>query len=289
MEYLFKSGIYAIYNKISNKVYVGSAKVLSRRWDEHKKYLRRNIHKNPHLQSSWNNYQETDFDFYVLEFVEFEDLLLAEQIWLDKISQTYEVYNCRMQVSGRHGTRLSEETKRKISETKKAQNLKFSHTEETKKLLSNYFKGIKRKPLTEEHKNKISQNHLRQPMSDSNKLKLIEAHAIEFSIKDPAGNIYFGKNLAEFCREHNLNPRAISAVLSGKRRHHKKWTLPDQNIDLNLKRSHREFDLIDLNGTRYQGTNLTEFCRIKNLNYKGMLRMIYGKRSHYKNWKVYQK
>lgn len=289
MKYLYDSGIYAILNEVTGKVYIGSAKILSRRWDEHKKYLRRNKHKNPHLQSSWNLYSETSFIFLIMEFVDFEILLEREQYWLDKISESYEIYNCNLQVSGFHGRQHSEETKRKISETKKSQKIKFTHSEETKRKMSEIQKTIKKKPLTEEHKKNISLGSKRLPMSDSTRQKIIEATGIEFTIKDPEGAIHSGQNLENFCRLHDIDARAINAVLKGKRRHHKKWTLPDKNIDFDLNQSYREFDLVDPNGVRHQGTNLTEFCKNENLNYKCMLRMIYGKRTHYKNWKVYQK
>jgi group I intron endonuclease len=287
MEYLYDSGIYAILNEVTGKVYIGSAKILSRRWDEHKKYLRRNKHKNPHLQSSWNLYSETSFIFLIMEFVDFELLLEREQYWLDKISESYEIYNCNLQVSGFHGRQHNEETKRKISETKKSQQMKFTHSEETKRKMSEIQKTIKKKLLTEEHKKNISLGSKRLPMSDSNKQKLIEATTIEFTIKDPEGTIHSGKNLENFCRLYDIDASAINAVLKGKRRHHKKWTLPDFDIDLNFNQSHKKYDLIDPNGIRHTGHNLSEFCKTNNLNYKGMYRMTLGKRSHYKQWKNY--
>lgn len=287
MEYIWDSGIYAVYNETAGKVYIGSAKILSRRWDEHKKLLRRNKHKNPHLQSSWNLHSEKSFIFIIIEFVNFETLLEREQYWLDKISETYEIYNCNLKVSGFHGRQHSEETKRKISETKKLQQHRFTHTEETKRKMSEIQKNIKKKPLTKEHKKNISLSSKRLPMSDSNKQKLIEATTIEFTIKDPEGNIHTGKNLESFCRFHDINASAINAVLKGKRRHHKKWTLPDSKTDFNFKQNVNKYDLIDPDGVRHTGYNLSEFCKTNNLNYKCMYRMTLGIRLHYKQWKNY--
>lgn len=285
MEYIWESGVYALFNKVANKVYIGSAKVISRRWDEHKKYLRRNKHKNNHLQSAWNLNKEENFEFYILEFVDFENLILKEQIWLDKILEKYEVYNKNLIVSGFHGKKHSDETKRKISETKKNQNLSFKHTEESKKKISESQKKIIRKPLSEQHKKNISLNSLRIPMSEEIKQKLISMNAREYILKDPEGVIHSGNNLAEFCRSKDLDHRAIGAVLNGKRRHHKKWTLPGNSVDFEENLGYKNFSVIDPEGKIYTGKNLSEFCKLNNLNYKSMRRMLTGERSHYKNWK----
>ncbi len=287
MKYIKDSGIYALHNNVSNKIYVGSARCISRRWHEHIKNLRNNTHKNLHLQSSWNYHKEISFDFYILEFVEFDKLIIREQFWLDKILKSFEVYNINLNVSGFHNRKHSQETKNKISQTKKNQNLKTIHTEETKNKISEILTGQKRKPLSEEHKKRISLNSKKVSMSDQHKTNLKQILSIDFCIKSPDGIIYEGKNVTEFCKLHDLNSRALSSVLNGKRRHHKKWTLPDENIDFNFSKKHKCFDLVDPDGIRHQGTNLSSFCRLHNLNYNCIMRVICGERNQHKNWKKY--
>ena len=55
-----KSGIYQIKNLVNEKIYVGSAINLYQRKCEHFSDLRKNIHDNPHLQSSYNKYGMID-------------------------------------------------------------------------------------------------------------------------------------------------------------------------------------------------------------------------------------
>ena len=42
-------GIYKIVNSINNKIYVGSAKNIKKRWSAHKSDLNKNKHHNKHL------------------------------------------------------------------------------------------------------------------------------------------------------------------------------------------------------------------------------------------------
>jgi len=44
------TGIYKIRNKQNNKVYIGSAVDIKKRWRDHKWNLKENKHHNPHLQ-----------------------------------------------------------------------------------------------------------------------------------------------------------------------------------------------------------------------------------------------
>lgn len=52
------AGVYQIYNKETNKRYIGSSINIERRLKEHKRNLKANRHSNQHLQNAWNKYQE---------------------------------------------------------------------------------------------------------------------------------------------------------------------------------------------------------------------------------------
>lgn len=52
-----KSGVYQIYNPITNKRYIGSSIDVYRRIKEHRRNLKGNRHENQHLQNAWNRYK----------------------------------------------------------------------------------------------------------------------------------------------------------------------------------------------------------------------------------------
>lgn len=58
--------IYKITCLSNNKCYVGSASYYDKRIGTHVSLLRKNKHKNPHLQSAWNKYGEINFTFEVI-------------------------------------------------------------------------------------------------------------------------------------------------------------------------------------------------------------------------------
>src|SRR5438093_11494316 len=76
------SGVYIIKNKVNGKFYIGSSKDLRHRFNEHKFYLNKGIHRSA-LQFAWNKYGEVSFEFGVLELCEEEVLLQREQHYLD--------------------------------------------------------------------------------------------------------------------------------------------------------------------------------------------------------------
>lgn len=67
------AGIYKIINKINNKYYIGSScnciGAYGNRKGSHFSRLRRNKHKNPHLQNAYNKYGEKNFQFIIIEEV----------------------------------------------------------------------------------------------------------------------------------------------------------------------------------------------------------------------------
>ena len=156
-------GIYQILNKINGNRYVGSAMCFKKRKAVHLSQLRRNKHHNRHLQNAWNLYGEKAFAFEILEYViDPEQLIEREQYYLDTLKPEYNLSPTagsnlgivlskatRQKMSEAHkgnkrcvGRRLSEETKRKISERLRGQ--------------TPWNKGLKMGPHTEETKQKIS-------------------------------------------------------------------------------------------------------------------------------------
>ena len=84
-EIVINRGVYAIRNKQSNKVYVGSSSAIEVRTSQHKKTLSQGKHWSIELQHDWDLLGESKFSFEILEKVPLnEDLLDAEQRWVSK-------------------------------------------------------------------------------------------------------------------------------------------------------------------------------------------------------------
>jgi len=190
-------GIYAIVNLINNKAYFGSGHNLRRRRIQHLWELKNNIHKNPHLQHSFNKYGIENFVFIVIKEVESSDLLKMEQFYIDVNTNGYNI--SKNAYSTRLGMKHSQYTKDKISKSKLGKSIKSSpKSEEHKKKLSESNKG---KKLSEETKKK---------MSDSNKGKIISQETrkkIRLSLSGKKRPPEIGKK--------------ISQALTGKKHHRK--------------------------------------------------------------------
>lgn len=146
------SGIYKIINKITDDYYIGSSAHIKQRWLEHKHHLRNQNHCNPILLNAWNKYGESNFDFVVIESVDRDKLLEAEQRYLTASEKDDACYNLHFVARcgpGSAGKPLSEEHKRKISEKLKGRKCSDEH----RKNISNATKG---KIISEEHRRKLS-------------------------------------------------------------------------------------------------------------------------------------
>lgn len=110
------SGVYAIYNQVNGKCYVGHSSSLNIRWLTHQSQLRRGIHHCQPLQNAWRKYGPDALQFKVLELVPCDRiaLYLREQFWIDLIAPAYNVM--RIARPGWLGMRHTEEARRKISE-----------------------------------------------------------------------------------------------------------------------------------------------------------------------------
>jgi len=77
------SGIYEIVCTANGKRYIGSAVCLRARKIRHLREMRGNKHRNPHLQSAFNLYGESVFEFRVIELCDISILKDREQFFLD--------------------------------------------------------------------------------------------------------------------------------------------------------------------------------------------------------------
>lgn len=87
-------GIYKITNLINNGIYVGQTKErFQRRFWLHRWELRNGTHNNPHLQKSWNKYEEDNFSFSVVEICEENDIDEKEKYWISYYRDKGKCYN----------------------------------------------------------------------------------------------------------------------------------------------------------------------------------------------------
>lgn len=137
--------IYAIYNAITGKVYVGKTTYGKRRWYTHKSHLRNNDNlPNKHLQSSWNKYGEKCFKWIVLEECCEEELDDREIYWISYFVSANRKFGYNKGPGGGKG------------------NLGMKHTKETREKMSRKLKehyrlnGYNRQAHSEETKQKMS-------------------------------------------------------------------------------------------------------------------------------------
>jgi len=169
--------IYRLTNKINGKMYHGQTteEDINIRWNKYKKLYCKNQLK---LYNALKKYGPENFLFEVI------DTSSQNQLQLDDLEIKYiniydtmnNGYNC---MPGGKSSKLSEETKRKISNTLKGYKL----SEETKKKISKALSGKIRGPSilkgthrSEETKKKISQSKNGLLFSDIHKVNLSNAH-----------------------------------------------------------------------------------------------------------------
>lgn len=88
------SGIYAILNRKTGRVYIGGSLNLKQRFRAHKLDLKRGVHYNHKLQKEYGKFNEENFEFQILEFVsDCSSLIRREQYWIDNYRQRRKAYN----------------------------------------------------------------------------------------------------------------------------------------------------------------------------------------------------
>lgn len=110
------SGIYAIIHISGHRWYIGQSQNIGLRWAVHRANLRKGNHHCQYLQRAWNKYGSKDFNWAMVELCKIEMLDEMEQWWMD---MTPDLFNVHTVAGSSRGYKISEETRRKISEAAK--------------------------------------------------------------------------------------------------------------------------------------------------------------------------
>jgi group I intron endonuclease len=96
------SGVYKIQSKVKpNRIYIGSAVNIHRRWWDHLHRLKENVHENPKLQNHYNKYGKTDLIFSIIISCEKDVLLETEQFFIDAYKPWFNICKKAGSVLGR--------------------------------------------------------------------------------------------------------------------------------------------------------------------------------------------
>ena len=120
-----KCGIYCIKNKINSKVYVGKAKNIYKRIQQHIYNLRKKSKdENRHLINAWFKYGESAFEYSVLEEFEINEeiLRIQELYWIEKYNATDRNFGYNLMKDSSSGIIVHEETRRLMSERNTGKN-----------------------------------------------------------------------------------------------------------------------------------------------------------------------
>jgi group I intron endonuclease len=182
--------IYRITNMINNKYYIGSAESFARREWQHRNDLKRQVHKNPHLQASWNKYGGDAFVFEILEEIpEGKSTFEVENTYLHTHVGRAECYNINTDAIGmRTGILMSEASKQKLSVNRTGKHAGTEHyrygqtvSPDVRQKIGDTQRGVAKPERTEEHRRSLSianagnQNWLGKTHTEETKNKLRRA------------------------------------------------------------------------------------------------------------------
>lgn len=140
MSYKTNYCVYKITNTITNECYIGVDTYFPKRIGQHKSNLKKNQHKNKHLQYSYNKYGEDNFSFELFyECKNREEMLSKEIEFINLFNSNREGFNKTFGGEGSFGFQHSQESLRKMSSWKRVM------TDEWKQNISKATKGKKKK------------------------------------------------------------------------------------------------------------------------------------------------
>lgn len=250
----YQSGIYQIRNLLNERKYIGSTSSFKKRHSEHLSRLRNNSHCNQFLQRDFNKCGEEFFVFEIVELMNLpDDRLSRETFWIGEYYDNQQnCYNICVKANSTLGRKHSEETKRKLSESKKGLPSSMKgrkHSDATKKKMREAQLGEKNhafgKKVPDEMKNKRVEGLKRSwsegrhkgmlgkvPWNKGTTGNKLSTETVEKMKKEyvlivisPEGKKFYNiKGCKGFAKLHCLNEGNFNQMLLGKRKSCQGWT-----------------------------------------------------------------
>jgi group I intron endonuclease len=198
-----KIGIYCIKNVKNGKIYVGSSSDILNRIRQHKNQLKMNVHGNNHLQSSYNKYGMSCFNFSILKITSEECKISNEIYYIHKLNCLNPKigYNKASIIENTSGYKWSEASRLKLSKSKKGTKM---HPNTLASLIKANT-GSKKNPIWLKTKESIDRN------SESHKKSILQYDLLGNFIREWKSSIDAGNELG-------YNSKGISNCVRGVRR-----------------------------------------------------------------------
>lgn len=276
-------GVYVILNKETGKLYVGSSWKMKGRVADHRRELRKGKHGNSYLQAAWKKYGESSFEvahFQICGMPNEEKLRKLESDWINLLGSSSREMGYNLDPSARElGYMRSEETRRKMSESKKGRKLSTANREairkantgrkctpETRAKISAANKG----KIRPEQRGKIRSQESRLRMSESAKGKILSEEtrkkigaAGKRRFQDPEAR----KRLSQTVKERFRDPELLARI-----------------GEASKGRNAKDYIVTDPDGVSRQIHNLTRFCFEQGLPESTMHRVALGYTDHCRGW-----
>jgi group I intron endonuclease len=174
-EFKNKSGIYRIKQLSSGLSYIGQTKMnfIKRYW-HHQWKLNNNVHDNNHLQHAWNKYTSSDFEFEVIQILDKNDDMDAQEIQTISFYDSYNNgFNMTTGGEGKKCCPMSEYAKKIVGDKNRKHMTGRKASKSTKLKMSKIRTGRK---ISDIHKKKLRQSRLGVKWSEDHKKMLSASH-----------------------------------------------------------------------------------------------------------------
>lgn len=243
------AGIYKITCIINNKIYIGSSQNIEKRMKVHFLTLKNKKHKNPHMQSAYNLYGESNFKWNIIEICDKNFLKQREQFWMDftncynreigfnnclksdrpsgykhteeakikmknaKIGKKIPKEVIAKQIAARKGFKHSQETKDKLSKSRMGEKNPMFGRKESKKHIKDRMKNMLAMPRWNKGLTKETDPRVAKLATWKGK---IPPNALKCKIIDLEKNItYEGNSLKELAKNSKLSLISINRIKAG--------------------------------------------------------------------------
>lgn len=265
------SGIYRIDCTTTGKFYIGSAINLRSRWCQHRSSLKRNEHKNRHLQSAWNKHGPESFTFTVLELVLPPFLIMQEQYWFNKLSPwDKKGFNLDRVAGSSLGRIVSQSSREKSRATQIGRPSTRIGWKPSPEQVEQHRRALTGYKQTEEHKRNAAMTRIGSKRSSETREKMHQSALGHTVSEETAAKI----RAANKGRVPSEEERAkMSEAQSKRQRDPEEYTSRRKTVIV-----------IDPNGIEYTVTGIHDFCKEHGLDGSALCKVVKGRYAHHKGW-----